>query len=464
MPGQAQTHHGRIYWTRPKLLAEVSQANRCTKIAGNISKTEPTSREGPRLYRLAIGGLILFAHLGIGINFFSVSPLLTLITADYGISSATGGLLLGLSLLVAAAFGLPGGALVARLGAERVFGIGGFMAGVLALSAVAPTYPSLLVLRLGYGVGFAFVLTATGPLLMRWFQPREILVWNSLNTATISLGIALSMATAAPLAEHLGWQNTLGLFGGIALVSAVTWPCLVVSRSLQGMYSRPLRDGRGRSSHTPFGPRRLGSDQPAIAARLSLADMATVLRNRTVALLVAADAGILVQYTALTNWLPTFYTGVRGLTLSQAGLVTGIIPMVGVVAVLLGGFLPSRTGNRRMYFLVPGIMAALGGPGSFLLGDLAGISIAAVLLGLGSWLYVPLLLALPMELRGMTPERVGIVWGTYVTVGGVGMFLSPLLVGALRDLAGGFLPGFLVCAVAGWTLVAAGLLIPKDML
>ena len=421
---------------------------RVNEIADSLSKTDTTGRSSRSLYRLTIGGLILLGHLGIGVNFFSMSPLLTLIIDDYRISSAAGGLLLGLPLLVAAVFGLPGGALVARLGAGRVFAVGGFMAGVLALSAVAPNYPSLLLLRLGYGVGFAFILTASGPLLMQWFQPREILVLTSLNTATISLGIALSMAVAAPLAEHLGWENTLGLFGAVAVAPAVAWACLPLARSPRG--------------HVPQNGRATQRDQHADAPKLSLTEMGGVLRNRTVGLLIAADAGILVQYTALTNWLPTFYTGVRGLTLSQAGLVTGIIPMVGVVAVLLGGFLPSRTGRRRMYFLVPGIMAALGGPGAFLLSDVTGIVVAVVLLGMGSWLYVPLLLALPMELEGMTPERVGIVWGTYVTVGGVGMFLSPLLVGALRDLTGGFLPGFMVCALAGWTLIAAGLLIPRD--
>ena len=404
-----------------------------------ISDSRPCSdatslgRHSP--YRWAIGALILLAHLGIGVNFFSVSPLLSLIIDHYRISSATGGLLLGLALLVAAGFGLPGGALIARLGAGRVFTLGGFMAAVLVLSAVAPNFPTLLLLRLGYGVGFAFVLTATGPLLMQWFPAREILVLTSLNTAVTSLGIALSMATAAPLAEHLGWQNTLGLFGAVPLVGAVAWALL------------------GRA------PAQTGDGQPS---RVPILEIGSVLRRRSVLLLIAADSGILVQYTALTSWLPTFYAEARGLSLSQAGLMTGIMPLVGVGAVLLGGLLPYRTGGRRMYFLLPGVMAALGGPGSFLLTDMVGISAAVVLLGIGSWLYVPLLLALPMELEGMTPERVGIVWGAYITVGGVGMFLSPLIVGMLRDLSGGFLPGFLVCAVAAWALVVAALFMPRD--
>jgi hypothetical protein len=69
-----------------------------------------------------------------------------------------------------------------------------------------------------------------------------------------------------------------------------------------------------------------------------------------------------------------------------------------------------------------------------------------------------------MELPGMTPEKVAIVWGSFVTLSGFGMFLSPLLVGGLRDVTGSFLPGFTVCAVAAWSLLAAGILMPQAAL
>ncbi len=50
---------------------------------------------------------------------------------------------------------------------------------------------------------------------------------------------------------------------------------------------------------------------------------------------------------------------------------------------------------------------------------------------------------------------------TFVTVGGIGMVVSPFLVGSLRDVSGVILPGFLICAVAGWSLLAAGIFMPR---
>ncbi len=139
-------------------------------------------------YRFVIAGLALAAHLGVGVNFFSVSPLLPIIIEDYEISRGAAGLLIALALLVAAAFGLPGGAVVSRVGLNRVYLIGWLLVGLLAFSAIAANFPMLLALRIGYGIGFALVLTATGPLLMQWFSHREVLTMNGLNTAAISLG------------------------------------------------------------------------------------------------------------------------------------------------------------------------------------------------------------------------------------------------------------------------------------
>ena len=61
----------------------------------------------------------------------------------------------------------------------------------------------------------------------------------------------------------------------------------------------------------------------------------------------------------------------------------------------------------------------------------------------------------------MTPEKVAVVWGFMITSGSIGMFLSPLVVGGVRDISGSFLPGFIICAAAAWSLIAAGIFIPE---
>lgn len=395
--------------------------------------------------------MTLAAHLAAGLNLFALSPLLPLAIEEYEISHWAAGLLVSLPLLVGAAIGIPGGILIARIGVKRAYFWAWIAMALLALAPLAPNFYVLLALRLTYGVGLALMVVATGPLVMQWFRPKEMLLINSLNTAILSMGVAASLAGAVPLAELLGWKMTLTVFSGIGIAGAILWPAAPRDRD----------SGQAR--------------RPGISVR----EVVSVLRGRTVALLVAADAGIFIQYTALTTWLPTFYGAERGISPEEAGYITSILPFVGIFAVLAGGSIPLLFESLRSKLTIlpgwgnflfsyrgvlasSGILAILGGLGAFLFAGQIGIYVSVVVLGVGSWFYVPALLTIPMRLSGATPERVAAVWGSYMTFSGLGMFIFPILVGWLYDYSSSYYPGFIICAVASWALLIAGIFLPRD--
>ena len=388
-------------------------------------------------YRFVIAGLILAAHLSVGLNFFSVSPVLPLIMEDFGITRTTASLLVALALLVHAVFGLPGGVIAARFGVKRVYFLAWLLVGMSVFSSFVNSFSTLLILRLAYGIGFGVIIPATAPLLMQWLKPREITVMNGLDIAALTLGVALSVTTVAPIADGIGWKNALSVFGAIALLGALAWAFLGRERPLER--------------------------QAISVTNITFSDISSVLRNPVILLLAAADALVFMQYTALTGWLPTFYGESRNMSLAQAGFITGLIPLIGVGAVLAGGILPLRISDKRIFFVVPGFLIGIGGLGSFLLESNIGILASVLILGIGSWSYAPTLLSLPMGLKGMTPEKVAVVWGTFVTVSGIGMFVSPIVVGAIRDYWGTFVPGFMIWAIGAWLLFIAGFALPPSV-
>ncbi|MEC8910915.1 MAG: MFS transporter [Chloroflexota bacterium] len=399
-------------------------------------ETDPaTSNLNLSKYRFVIAALLLAGHLSVGLNIFTVSPIFPLVIDEYQISRAAAGLLVALPLLVAAALGLPSGMLIARVGIRRSFIIGWASIALLSLSGLAPNFLTLVLLRSVIGLGFAFVLTTSGPLLMQWFPTKEITVMNALTTAALSLGIALSVATAAPLSDFMDWQTALTVFALPGVAGLIAW--MILGRESGGV--------------------------PMSVQGLTLQEVGGVLRNRTVVLLLAADAGILVQYTAFTGWLPTFYNENRGISLSQAGFITGMLPLVGVFAVLVGGAVALRIRSPKVLFATSGVMAGLGGLGAFLFTEPQLIYPAVIVMGMGSWLYVPTLLTLPMQMNSMTPEKVAVVWGSFLTFSGFAMFLAPIFVGALRDVSGSFFPGLTIAALASWALLMAGLLMPRNV-
>ena len=136
-----------------------------------------------RRYRFVIAGLALLGHFAVGVGYLATAPLFPLIIADYSINRTAAALLVTLPLLVGAGFALPGGVVIARIGIRRSYMAGWLLMALPVLSPLAPDFLTLLTLRIAYGVGFALLMTATGPLLMQWFRVQETLIINGLNSA-----------------------------------------------------------------------------------------------------------------------------------------------------------------------------------------------------------------------------------------------------------------------------------------
>ncbi len=384
-------------------------------------------------YRFVIGGLTVSANLAIGLSFQSVSPILPIIQEDYSINSTNAGLLLAVVMGIQGAGGIPMGIVIGRIGIKASYTISLFLIGSLILAALSPNFPSLLVLRGLYGLGFVTLIAATGPLIMNWFRPRELAAITSINIACFALGVAISLSAAAPLSDVMGWDRTLGLFGAFGLATAFAW----------------MVWGKTRETEVSVTPAPTRSE------------IWDVLKNRTVLLLGIADGTGFALYLTLSGWLPTYYNESRGMSLTEAGFITSLLPFMGIGGVLLGGFLPLKIGNRRLFLIVPGAMIALGGLGSFLIDIRAVMYLSVSVLGIGSLLYVPTLFTLPMELPGMNPKRVALVWGWIMSARGLVAFVSPLVVGAFKDSLDTFVPGFLIFAMLAWSLCIVGFMLPK---
>ena len=384
-------------------------------------------------YRFLIGALILAAHTSIGLNFFNVTPLLPLVLEDYEINRASASLLIALPTVVKALVGLPGSLIINRFGLNRTFTISWFMVGLLTLSPLVSEFSTMILLRLLYGLGTGLMMIASAALIMQWFGPREAPIVNTMLLIVIVTGTAVSITLAVPMSQRMSWEAVLGAFGAVGLAGAIAWSLL----------------GRTRPS---------ASDA---RESFSLREMWRVFKNRTVFLLVVGDALVFINYTAITSWLPSFLHEHRGMSLEAAGYITGLLPAVGLLSVVLGGYLTVKVKARRPFFIVPGILAGLGGFGAFLLTDIFAIQVSVMLLGVGTWVYQPILLTLPMQLPWMTPRKITVVWGASLTIAGFGMFLSPIVVGASRDLLGSFIPGFSVWALLAWSLVLTGVFLPR---
>lgn len=386
------------------------------------SRTEPNSPVGER-FPAGVAALVFGMQFGLGLNLFAASPLLPLATDDYGISNTAASFLVAGPVLLQAATGLPGGLVVARLGARRTLIAGSLMVSFSVVLVALTSYWAVLVVRLVAGAGAGLVIASTGPFIKGRFADRHVPVINTLFLVALTGGIAVGVILAAPIAGAIGWENTLALLGAGMVLPTVAW---VIS---------------GVDVEATTSPRLL-----------DLGRIRRVLSDRTVAGLVVSDALVFVQYAVLTTWLPTFLSEDRGMSLERAGFVTGLLPAVGIVAVVVGGAVSYRYPRWRLMLGIAGVVVGVSGFATFLLADTAAIAAAVVVLGVGTWIYQPAFHTVPMQLPWMTADNVAIVWGSSMTIAGIGQFVAPVVVGASRDVFGSFVPGFTVWAVLAWSL------------
>ena len=367
-----------------------------------------------------------------GLSMFALSPITPLIIDEYELNHSTASLLTGLVFLVLAGFGIPCAMLVGKVGLKKLIGLGWLLSSAPVLTFLADDFAVLLTLRAVHGLGFAVAFPALGALYLQWFRPKELPLITGAFIGCASLGVAISNFAIVPISDAMGFRSALSVLGTVSLFGVVCWLVLGRARDVKESDSRPFRES-----------------------------VWSILRSRNTLLLAAADAGPFALYTVSLAWLPTFYHEEHGVSLSSAGSMMGILSIAGVVALVLAVVLAVRVPRRRPFLVVPGILIGLAGLGSFLLADTPAVYLALVALGAAAWFYLPVLMSLPMELPGANPRRVSVMLATVLTLGGIGTFVGPLTVGAIRDLTGSYIPGLALFAVLAWSLAIGGFLLPE---
>ena len=364
--------------------------------------------------------LVLLVGLNLRPILAAIGPLLDGIQVATGLDGSAAGALTTLPIAAMGLCALGGARLQAWLGERRGIALGLLL---LALAnAVRWDEPSglglILTAGLG-GVGIALV-QALIPAYIRRCYPQRTSTLMGLYTTGIMGGAALAAATAAPLAEQLGWAPGLALWTLPVLLALVTWLAL----------ARP--------------------DAPVSTA----APRAQPWRSRQAWVLLAFFGIGTSAYTLVLAWLPPYYTGL-GWQPVDSGLLLGGLSLAEVSAGLLLSATIARLRNRR-----PLVLGVLGVVLVGLLGlALVPLQLAlpiALLLGLGIGTLFPLSLILAMD-QVRDPGEAGALLGFVQGGGYLIASLAPLAAGILRDQLDSLANAWLLMALGVVLLMGLGL-------
>jgi predicted MFS family arabinose efflux permease len=248
------------------------------------------------------------------------------IKAEFGLSDTQLGLLGGISFaLFYATMGLPIARLSDQYSRKWIIIVSLVIFSLMtAFSGLAAGFISLLILRIGVGIGEAGVNPASHSIVADYFPPRR----RAFAMAILMLGGSLGMM--------------LGFVGGGLIAEAYNWRFAMVSVGVPGLLlaavmARTLREpARGTfEAEAPPPP-------PAI-----LTTAATMWANPAMRHLIAGSVVAGLMSYGLTQWLPTFFIRVHDLSQSQTGmLMAGVFGIPGSIGALVFGKWFDRLSHR----------------------------------------------------------------------------------------------------------------------
>mgnify|MGYP001826111510 FL=1 len=341
-----------------------------------------------------------------------VSVLLVPIKQEFQVSDEWMGLLTGMAfMLVHSVFGIPIARWADNHSRRNVMMVGvAVWSAMTALSGLARSFPQLLALRMGVGIGEAAGSPPAHSIISDYFAPARRATALALYSMGLYAGIMVGYSAAGWLGEHYGWRVTF---------VAVGLPGLALSLLVGTTVREPVRQASAHRTPLPEVLRYLLAKRSFIALQL------------------AASFHALAAYGAV-HWMPTFLHRVHSMSLTDIGLKLGLISGLGGAAgALLGGFVADRAGRQdvRWYAWVAAFSALAALPVAFLF--LFGTSGAGTL----GWFFPYILLVgvyngpLHAMNQGLAPARMR---ATAVAIhllivsilgGGVG----PWIVGGMND-------------------------------
>jgi len=193
---------------------------------------------------------------------------------------------------------------------------------ICILSALARNFTQLLFFRAAEGLGEAIFYPAALSMVGDYHGPRSRSRAMGLLQTSVYAGTVGGGYWAGAIAQRHGWRASLFFFGALGCLFG-----LVLMRLLREP-KRGSADTPGEVSHSQAG------------ATLSLHDILSLLRIRSLLALMGGFAGANFVALVLLTWMPTYLYSTFHLSLAMAAFDAAVYPqMASIAGSIVGGYL-----------------------------------------------------------------------------------------------------------------------------
>jgi sugar phosphate permease len=282
---------------------------------------------------------IALLTLGAVVNYFdrtNLSIANPLIAAQFHLNKAEMGVLFSLFLAPYAIANIPSGWVVDRLGPRKSFSLAlGLWSAVTVATAFAASYAIFATLRILLGITESPFFPAGVKVSHLWFEKRQ----RAIATSTFNAGPQVASALGPPLMTLLmlwiGWQGMFLVIGALGFVVLALWLLI-------------YRDPERRPEWAQEAQAQKGEIEQAEEVDTSQMNWGSLFRYRSTWGMILGNFGVTYVYWVYLTWLPAYLEDDRHLSILKTGFVASIPYLVGMVGVLLGGYVSDLLIRRGM--------------------------------------------------------------------------------------------------------------------
>jgi MFS transporter, ACS family, tartrate transporter len=411
----------------------------------SASLTNAASHETGQVFdRIAwrIMPLLVLCYLSAFLDRVNVGFAALTMRADIGLSATAFGLGSGIFFLPYFLLEVPSNLALARFGARRWIARIMISWGIIsAATAFVWNGPSFLAVRLLLGAAEAGFYPGILVYLTTWFPDRRraqiialLLLSNPLATilgGPIS-GLLLSMD------HHGALQSWQWLF----LLEAI--PPMLLGVIVLYLLPDRIEDARWLAPDEASAVRQVLDADLSARHKTARIPLRQVFHHPQILALAFIFFGISMTNATVNFWLPQMIKG-SGFGVVATGFLTAIPYIAGVLGLLVWGRRSDRRGERRFHIIAPLLLAAAGvifaAISAAPLPRILGLTISAS----GLFAVLPVYWTLPPLLMVGSAAAAGIA--VINSIGNLGGFFGPSVMGYMRDRTGSFGAGLMVDAV-----------------
>jgi MFS family permease len=366
-----------------------------------------------------------------------VTSLFPFIQKEWGLTDVQSGMLVSVVYWSIVAFVFPVSILVDRWSRKKTIAI---MALVWSMATAAcaftKSFPQLLMARSGIGIGEAGYAPAGTAMLSGLFPPEKRSRMMGLWNMSIPLGIAVGIAVGGFVAQNWGWRHAFGLVAIPGAMVAILFFFVKDYKTVDLVKTVP--------------------SSSAVENKVKMSKMdifREFLKTPSLVFTNLGFIGCIFVNNAIIVWLPTYFHRVEGMSISEAGMKTGLIMLLAIIGLPLGGWLADiwfkKKVSSRMLF--PALTIAINAIIIFTAFSLLnGKAQYGTLLAMGimASMFAPAAITATQEV--IHPGLRAISYSVCVVIQNLfGASMAPIVVGSLSDSYGikvamSILPIFLI--------------------